>query len=294
MFFAPVIRPSSFSRTAPAILCSAALLALTLSARAEETLTGNPEFKRAVAAYNENRFEESESLFEKLAQEFPDNSVILNNLAVIAANRGSTARAVKLLKRTIATDAAINTAYHNLSAIYTHLASLAYQRALSLKPLNPDPLQLQLIGETPRAAPPIIDLAGAVTQTKEVDKPLVLDPKTPGNTREHQSVVNAVMRWAQAWSRQDLDTYFMSYIDGYAPPGISHRSWKAQRTRRVRNPRFITVAISEIRARSSKKTEARVTFRQKYRSNLLSSSVIKQLEMRNVNNVWKITEERVL
>lgn len=294
MLVTPIIKPLALFHAASAILCSIALLAASSLARADETLLNKPEFKRAVTAYNENRVEESKSLFEKLVREFPDSAVILNNLAVIAINEGSTLQAVKLLKRTIATDATINTAYHNLSAIYAHLASLSYRKALSLDPLIPAPLRLKLVGEKPRAVSAADNLASAVIHTKEVNEPLVRDPKVPDTKPRHQNIVNAAIRWAKAWSRQDLDAYFSSYVDGYAPPGISHRNWKAQRTSRIKNPRFISVTISEIRTSLGKKTEARITFRQKYRSNLLSSSVIKRLKMRNVNNAWKITAELVL
>ena len=271
------------------------LLIITPLAEADETPLNDSVFNQAVTAYKENRFKESQALFEKLARKFPENTTILNNLALIAIKQGSTARAVNLLKRTIATDAVINTAYFNLSAIYAHLASVSYRKALSLESLAPNPLRLKFIDTTPQDAPsPIPDVADAVTKAKEVNEPLVRDPAVPGPESGNEDVIAAVMRWAQAWSRQDLNAYFSSYIDGYAPSSNSHRDWKAQRSERLKNPEFINVTVSGIRAEIRKKTQAQVTFRQKYRSNILSSLVTKQLDMENVNNAWKITAERVL
>ena len=243
----------------------------------------------------ENRFEEAETLFEELARKFPENPVILNNLAVVAIRRNSTEYAITLLKRTIATDAVINTAYHNLSAIYAHLASVSYREALSLESLNPKPLQLEFIDKAaPDALASIADAADPVLKTREVDMPLVRDPEAPATASMDQSIMAAVTHWAQAWSRQDMNAYFSSYIDGYAPPGSSHKRWKTQRAERILNPKFIEVTVSDVRTSTNKEMQAQVTFRQRYRSNILSSLVTKQLNMRNANDAWKITGEKVL
>ena len=271
------------------------MLAAGAPAGADKTPFDDREFKHAVSAYKENRLEEAEMLFEKLAQRFPENAVILNNLAVVAIRRNSTVHAIALLKRTIATDAVLNTAYRNLSAVYAHLASVSYREALSLESMSPKPLQLEFIDDTAPDTPgAIADAADSVLEAREVDAPLVRDPETPTGESVDQSITAAVTRWAQAWSRQDLNAYFSSYIDGYAPPGNSHRGWKAQRTERITNPRFIDVTVSGVRTDIGKKKQAQVTFRQRYRSNILSSSVTKQLSMRNVNNAWKITGEKIL
>ena len=288
----PAFRPT------PITWCWALLLVVLcaeLSASTDKNPFDDPGFKRAVVAYSENRLEEAEALFQELTQKFPENAAILNNLAVIAIRRNSTARAITLLKSTLATDSVLNTAYNNLSAVYAYLASVSYREALSLESLDPKPLQLKLIDKAmPDAPPPVADAAALALETPEVDVPLVRDPETPATENADQSIMTAVTRWAQAWSRQDLDAYFLSYIDGYAPPGNSHQGWKAQRTERILNPRFIDVTVSDIRTSTGQEMQAQVIFKQKYRSNILSSLVTKQLSMRNINDKWKITGEKIL
>lgn len=272
-----------------------ALLAASLAAAAAPRALDDPEFEKAVEAYADGRFDESRLAFENLMKRFPDDPNVLNNLAVVAVRQGDVERAVDLFKRAISTDAAINTGYRNLTAVYEHLASLSYREALSLEPEDPKPLDLSLIGETvsaPRAE--TMSAAARAAQAKELDEPLVRDPEAPVSPARYPDVVSSVERWAQAWSRQDLNAYFASYISGYTPPGGSHRDWKRQRTERLIAPRKIQVSFSDLRVKKSGEDDAQVTFRQKYRSNLLSSLVLKRLQMKKINNEWKITSEKVL
>ncbi len=271
-----------------------ALLVVSFSAAAASQVLAEPEFKKAVEAYADGRLDESKLGFERLAKRFPDDPNVLNNLAVIAARQGDVERAVDLLRRVIATDAAIDTGYRNLTAVYAHLATLSYREALALESAEPEPLDLSLIGEAERTLRDEIEASEQVAQAKELDEPLVRDPEVPAASARHVDVVSSVKRWAQAWSRQDLNAYFSSYVSGYAPPDGSHRRWKRQRTERLIAPRKIQVSLSDIRVRKSGEDDARVTFRQKYRSNLLSSSVLKRLQMKRINNEWKITSEQVL
>ncbi len=295
------MKPFPFFKPVPGVL-SGVLLAAALSAAAADRALDDPGFKRAVAAYSEGRLDEAQLAFEQLAQRFPDDPNVLNNLAVIAAKQNDTGRAIGLFKRAIETDAAINVGYQNLSAIYAHLASLSYRDALSLESAEPQPLQLRLIKAPPPSAQPgaqpdAAEIDGAAAQaarTKEVGEPLVRDPEAPVLSDRDRDVVSAVRRWAQAWSRQDPDAYFASYVGDYTPPGDSHRDWKRQRRERVTAPRHIEVKLSDVRVRMRGETDARVTFLQKYRSNLLSSSVIKRLQIKKVGDEWKITSEQVL
>ena len=287
---------TSLSFFAASLALLGSLLAVpTLAVAADkDNLLNHPEFKKAITAYTENRLDTSKHILEKLAQKFPDNPSILNNLAVIAQRQANTELAVNLLKRIMATDTSINTGYQNLSAIYAHLASLSYQEALSLELTDQQPLKLTFIGKEKTTTPIKTNVATQVAQAKDINKPLVQDPKSPTLDNQNRDIVYAVKHWAQAWSKQDLSAYFTSYINDYAPLDNSHQNWKKQRTERIVTPRYIEVTLSDIRILTNQKNDAQITFRQKYQSNLLSSLVIKRLHMRNINNEWKIALEKVL
>ncbi len=294
------MKSSTFSRIKPGGIAGALAALLTVaafSAAAADKILDDPEFKKAVAAYAENRLDESKRGFEQLARRFPNNPSILNNLAVIAVKQNDIERAMKLLRRAIATDAAIDAGYRNLSAIYARLASQSYRDALSLESVDPQPLELSLVGEderppdAPDAEP---DVAAQVAQAKEVNEPMVRDPAAPALSAQNRDVVSAIKRWAGAWSSRNIDAYFASYADGYSPPDLAHRDWKRQRTERVTAPQHIEVNLSEIRVRMNGENDTQATFRQRYRSNLMKSSVIKQLRMKRINNEWKIVAERVI
>ena len=289
------VKSPALFKNAPTVL-SGVLLAVALSASASDEVFDEPGFRHAAEAYSEGRFDDARAAFEKLARRFPDNPVVLNNLAVVAVEQGDTDRAVRLLKRAIATDRVIHAGYRNLSAIYAHLASLSYRDALSLDSSRTPPLRLDLLGkpstETGTAA--VAEAAAEAARAKEIREPLVRDPEAQAPSEREREVASAVRRWARAWAHQDTDAYFASYVGEYTPPGESHRDWERKRRERVTAPRRIEVSLSDLHVRMDGEGKARVTFRQKYRSNLLSSLVIKQLDMERVEGEWKIALERVI
>ena len=290
------MKPSVLFKTLQGALPCLGLIA-ALSANAADKVFNEPEFEQGASTYAEGRLDDARALFEKLARRFPNDPNVLNNLAVIAAKQGNTDRAIKLFKRVITTDAAINTSYQNLSAIYAHLASLSYRDALSLEPAEPHTLELDLVGIPSQAdakSDDTLEAAAQAVRAKETGQPLVRDPQAPVLSERDRGIAAAVRRWGQAWARQDLNAYFASYIHNYTPPNGSHRTWKKQRGERVTAPQKIEVLLSDIHVRMTGTSEARVTFRQKYHSNRLSSSVIKELHMRKVSDEWKITLEQVL
>ena len=280
----------------PGILIAVAVTS-TAQARALDEPDSKSEFTHAVAAYSAGQLDEAELAFEKLIERFPDDPSVLNNLAVIVAKKNNIDRAIELFKRAIATDEAIDVGYRNLSAIYAHLASLSYRDALSLESGQPQPLSLNLIGESAEDTEEngaLPEAAAQAANSKEADEPLVRDPEVPVLSKHTRDIVLAVRQWARTWSRQDTDAYFASYVGNYTPSGEPHRDWKRKRRERVTAPKRIEINLSNIRVHMKDETAARVTFVQKYRSNLLSSTVIKRLQMEKVGDTWKIAREQVI
>lgn len=260
------------------------------------TIMQHAAFKNALQAYKRNQFKKAEQIFQKLLHKYPRNSIILNNLAVVIAQQGQHDRAARLFKEMIAADEVLYTGYRNLSSIYAYQATKAYRQALSLTVNSPKPLHLIFIGHVDKASPSP-PVAQQILADKNINNPLVQDPEAPLADAE-TDVVNeikaSVKRWARAWSDQNINNYLESYRERYAPPGKTHREWKILRIRRLRTPREIQVTVSNMRVRQDTPDKATVTFRQNYRSNLLTSTVTKRLQMSRFNDKWKITHEMVL
>lgn len=294
----------TFTATFALCLCfglgSATLYAATDQTDAESAagavdIFAVPDFQKAVAGYNENRFDQARRHLERLLQRFPKNPEILNNLAVIAVKQNDYERAIRLLRAVIATDNTVNTSYYNLSSIYAYLASESYRQALSLESEAPKSLNLKFIDDRREKPPRLQSAVEAILANQQIDKPLVKEPESAfADGRQQPEVVQFINSWAEAWANQDLDAYLRSYARDYKPRRGSYTEWKAQRTRRLRAPSHIDVDVSNIRLKNVSPARVIVTFRQRYRSNLLQSTITKQLELVREQNQWRIADEKVL
>ncbi len=253
-------------------------------------------FQNALHAYLKEQFKEAELIFRNLLERYPKNPLILNNLAVTIAKQGKHDLAIRLLKNAIALNEILNTSYQNLSSIYAYEAVNAYRRALSLTIDSPEPLDLILIGHTDELIRSSF-VTKQILQDGGINQPLVQEPEAPaaiGKGAIDGEIMANVMRWAKAWSNRNLNEYFASYRDGYAPSGKTHREWKKLRIQRLRTPQKIQVAINDVHIQRLTPDKVVATFLQNYRSNLLKSTVTKRLEMTRINDEWKITDEKVL
>lgn len=283
-------------------LCAGLALACAGVAAADIARSG--AFRAALEAHAAGRLDEAEAAFRALAERHPKSPAVLNNLAVLLAKRGRFDEAAAMLRRALATDPAIDASYRNLSAIYAHRAALSYRRALSLDAVDPDAPPLTLIGER-AAADEEADPLARLLQDERLDRPLVREPasaRAPTGSRaadaaaappEHEAVA-VVRRWAKAWSDQDLDAYFASYVDDHRSDAASSRAWRRERRARITAPREIRVVLSDIRVRQEDERAAVVTFRQRYNSDLLSRTTRKRLDMVKTPQGWKIFAERIV
>lgn len=121
---------------------------------------------------------------------------------------------------------------------------------------------------------------------------LTLDPaSSPG---PKSLIQQTLTRWAQAWSKQNTQEYFRQYSDKFRPRlGLALLSWRAQRTQRLRQPKFIKIELSQIDIQLLGNT-AKVTFKQLYQSDQFTDTVAKLLELKNEHGNWHITSELTL
>ena len=117
------------------------------------------------------------------------------------------------------------------------------------------------------------------TRKKPREEPLVEETRSESSDTDKDQIAESLKRWADAWSRQDLDAYFGSYIEDYRPrSGTAHSRWRKLREERIVNPEFINIRISDLFVKEQNDNNATLTFKQHYQSNLLSSVVVKRLE----------------
>jgi len=299
-------RPAPGCRMAPALALAAATAA---AADVAANVAEDPLYRQALEQFDAGDLQGSHRLFKQLEEDHPDNPGILNNLGIIAARLGQFDLAARLLEKAIATDPAIATSHRNLRALYAHQASQAYKRALSLDSVEVAAPQYEAVGAAaamtataamPAAATATAALSDAVLAATELEKPLIEEPEEPpapvrDAKDDDEMIAASIERWAQAWAGKNLDGYFASYAPDYRPrTGADHQSWRRQRRERILGPRRISVEISNLAIRDNDGDSANVVFQQAYRSNLLSSTVIKRMSLKNTGDGWKITRERVI
>lgn len=284
-------------------------------------------FLKGLILAEQGNHKEALDIFLKLTQDYPQLPEPHNNLAVLYAAQGQYDKARAALEQSIRTHPTYATAYENLGDVYAKLASQAYDKALQIDSSNTGAknklaLVRELVG--PPAKPPVA-VAAAPAQAKQpapAAAPVApaaasappAEARPPAETRPAAAaaaapapqaskpqakapaaeVLETVSAWARAWSAKDADAYLAFYAPSFQPPGGEARSqWEKTRRQRIAAPKSITVAVGSPKVTMQGEDRASVTFRQTYRSDIVSATSTKTLVLVKANGRWMIEQERV-
>ncbi|MDD5367136.1 MAG: tetratricopeptide repeat protein [Gallionellaceae bacterium] len=278
--------------------------------KVESYLSSSPKdpqgrFLKGLILADLNRTQDAINTFSELTDDYPELPEPYNNLAVLYASQGQYERAKTSLEKAIRTHPSYATAHENLGDIYAKMASVAYDKALQLDKGNTSAqMKLALVKDifTPagieKAKP--ASRPGAVktaTLSQEASVTRDMQPAPPVKTIDTTApstvaLTKTVEDWAAAWSRRDVPAYLSFYAANFDPPGrMSRAAWEAQRNQRLTNPEYIKVEVSDLTVNGNA-TQATVTFKQQYESNVLKSTARKTLTLENQAGSWKIMSER--
>jgi tetratricopeptide (TPR) repeat protein len=282
-------------------------------------------FLKGIILAEQNKPNDAIAVFTSLTQDFPELPEPYNNLAVLYASQGQYDKARSALEMAIRTHPSYATAHENLGDIYAKMASQAYDKALQLDKGNTAAqIKLNLIKDlfsaSPRTPKPTVTGKAepatkvAVATPKAPERVAVAPPasKAPEKAaaaakaapkeaaskaeraRDPDEVLRAVNEWAQAWSGNDVDGYLARYASDFqTPKGESRAKWESERKTRIAKPRKIQVVIESPKVVFTENNRVRVTFRQNYRSDTLSTSSTKTLVMVKAGDKWLIQQEKV-
>ena len=253
-------------------------------------------YKEAIAKFEQDDLEGAHRLFKRLQEDYPDDPTVLNNLAVIATRLNQHELAFRLLEHAILSHPTISVNYKNLQSLYNYKTAQEYKKALSLESLELTTPKLDFIGISAHTDDTDDRTAAEIVLSQEaIEKPLVEETQPVPTESDKGQIETSLKRWAEAWSRQDLNAYFNSYIEDYRPrSGIAHLRWRKLREDRIAKPQFINIRISNLSVKNQDDNNVVLTFRQHYQSNLLKSAVIKELKLYRTQIGWKIKSERVV
>lgn len=277
-------------------------------------LAANPKdaqgrFLKGLILTEMNRLAEAVRMFTELTEDYPELPEPYNNLAVLYAAQADYERAKQSLEMAIRTHPSYATAHENLGDIYAKMASQAYDKALQLDRSNTSAqTKLALIRDLfspaarndQAAAPAAATAAPPATPAAPAARPAPAAQAKADDTRQRapasvdarQEIERTVRAWAEAWSARDADAYLDFYGVGFKTPNDDRAAWENQRRERLTRPSFIRVTLDELRVNVSDTDSARVTFRQRYESNLLRNTSRKTLTLAREDGAWKIVEER--
>lgn len=269
-----------------------------------------------------NRPQEAIVVFTKLTEEFPESPEPYNNLAVIYAQQKQYDKARQALEMAIRTHPSYATAHENLGDIYAHMASQAYDKALSIdSSITSAQTKLQMIRDmmtgTPGAlatrkpakpvtvatapatpapvAKPVPTPATPVTPTIEpaATAPAATSKPAPGSN-DQAAVSDVVNDWAAAWAGKNVKSYLAHYSSDFSTPrGMSRSAWEKQRQERIAKPGSIQVEVENLQVRMIGSDQAEARFRQHYRATGLKSSTNKTLKLVKRSGKWQIQQELV-
>ena len=133
----------------------------------------------------------------------------------------------------------------------------------------------------PAAAPPVSEPAKPAAE-----KPVAAKP----NPAE---IIDTVEAWARAWSSKDVAAYLAFYAkDFQTPSGEPRVDWENGRRQRISAPKSITITIEAPTVTVLADEQVNVTFRQGYRSDIVTSSpTTKSLALARTEGRWLIVRE---
>lgn len=135
-------------------------------------------------------------------------------------------------------------------------------------------------------APPSVAVAPTVKPTPE-------NKSERTETADVQDVRNAVLAWAKAWSRKDMDHYLDAYASQFVPTErMSRNKWESERRLRILSKKNISVEVKQLKIAVDGKT-ATAQFQQIYASDNFTGNSRKTLDMVKQDNRWLILRETV-
>ena len=290
-------------------------------------LAANPKdaqamFMKGIILAESNKREEAIKAFADLTEKYPNLPEPYNNLAVLYADSGQYDKAKNALETAIKTHPSYATAHENLGDIYARMASEAYDKALQLDSGNSRAqsklaMIKDLFGNKTTVASKSADATKPIktadaskpnksatmpiraadkkieaAKTADIKMTTAEKPVADTGSGDEKSVVEAVNKWAKAWSAKDLDKYFNSYADSFKPAkGESHKAWEQTRRDRISKPSNISVDIANPKVTLEGADNAKLSFKQSYRADGKPISTDKTLVLKKVGGVWLIIQE---
>ena len=151
--------------------------------------------------------------------------------------------------------------------------------------------ELRALQRTPRET--IVSQVEDREKKKILEKKIKTVAKIPPKIVKVESVQLFISSWSDAWSQQDVPKYLHHYSSNFRPSkNLSLKQWKANRQQSLTKPKYIKITISDLQTEPIDQDNVRAVFRQSYKSDNYSDSVIKTLYLNWQGFDLKIIQEK--
>ena len=157
----------------------------------------------------------------------------------------------------------------------------------------------------PKVEEPVTLIAGvkvkeSVDSNKAVTAaaaPVVADNLTQVNNKQfetksasEEAVRKLVNKWLNSWKSGDMKTYRSCYASDFQSYGMNLNAWVSRRTDVFQESKNTNISINDLHI-SEEGNSATAEFTQLYSSSISKYSGKKKLELRKINDEWKIYRE---
>ena len=233
--------------------------------------------KEASLAVSEGNLQKALESYAALADEYPTNLEVANDVAVILAGLGRLNEARKVLEVAFQKHPKVGKAFINLREILARQASVEYRKALDKKPPNTLlVLQSKNIDLTRKYE---IVKADRVEKGKNNDVLNEIGTDIPLAILEDSAdlIKKLVFEWAGAWSNKEFETYINFYSKNFKNKRAkSFDDWRKYRKPRVKRRGKIKLSITKIKVDILADGIAEVSFNQRYQSGPRGYSLAKK------------------
>lgn len=278
------------------------------------------KFSHCVLKAQQASAQKAIACFQQLVLDYPELSEAYNNIGVLYAGMGMQVEARKWFERGLKQRQVYATLHQNLLNLQSEITRNAYAAALQLdiskSNAQPKLSLLAKITSVPEVIAPVASMPPAITSSKSANdvsasaessmgKRKLADTSTvsssaaeapaivSANSAQQERVREAIVAWALAWGKKDLDGYFNAYASSFNPgANLSRSAWQEQRRDRIMSKKHIHIELSDFNI-SFSKGKATAKFIQSYQSGSIVTVSRKTLELSEDKGQWLITREFV-
>ena len=133
------------------------------------------------------------------------------------------------------------------------------------------------------------DAVASVVPGKQLTQ---VNKNTQKETKSHSSedIRNLVKKWVTSWQTGNMKIYRGCYASNFQSKGLNLDAWVSHKADVRRNSKNINIRIDKLQI-SAEADIATAAFMQYYSSSILNSKSKKKLELRKIDNEWKIYRE---